>query len=100
MCRKELIPQWRTGANARFWGSSRFGCSEAVGRIRRLGVECRHLNYEGSRAGRRAGAPRQALPYARLAKARELERASNSRTNPHATVSALDNWLCVTNESS
>ena len=52
-----------------------------------LGPECRYLNYEGSRAGRRAGAPRQALPYARLAMARELERASNSRTNSRHCLS-------------
>ncbi len=37
--RKELNPLRRACANARFWESSRFPCSEAAGRIGQLGVE-------------------------------------------------------------
>jgi hypothetical protein len=36
---KELILLWCTGANARFWESSRIDCSEAAGRIEQFRVD-------------------------------------------------------------
>jgi hypothetical protein len=43
LCRKELMLLWCTGANARFWESSRFDCSKVTGRIRPFGVESTSL---------------------------------------------------------
>jgi hypothetical protein len=44
LSRKELILLWRIGTNARFWESSQFLCSEAVGHIGRLGLSAATCN--------------------------------------------------------